>query len=63
MRADGAKEVLHAQIPHRSSASDTTEERHVRRLAHSTHAPADWVFQLDFIHLGGVAEQVSQALQ
>ena len=23
---------------------DATEERHVRKLAHSMHAPADWIF-------------------
>ena len=28
---------------------DATEERHVRKLAHSVHAPADWIFHAQIV--------------
>ena len=28
---------------------DATEERHVRKLTHSVHAPADWIFHAKIV--------------
>ena len=44
---------------------DATEERHVRKLTHSVHAPADWIFHAKMVVLswdGLRTRQIAEAL-
>ena len=44
---------------------DATEERHVRKLTHSVHAPADWIFHAKMVALswdGLWTRQIAEAL-